>query len=244
MPVPTGPLRLLFTTSWTAVWASAGIALHAVTGDGDRFRWMERKWAEVLARAWGMEVRVVGAERMDPAGTYVVMANHQSHTDIVALFCALPVVPGFLAKKELRRVPFLGRAMEVGGHVFIDRRQRAQAFEALEDAAKAVRAGATIVVFPEGTRGDRPEIGPLKKGGFHLAMRAGVPLVPVGLRGTARILPKHTRMIRPGTVEVHIGEPILPEEITAMGLEALMARVRNALAMLADMPLGEGPRRR
>ena len=129
------------------------------------------------------------------------MANHLSHVDIVALFIALPMNVGFLAKKELRRVPFLGQAMVAGGHVFIDRARRERAVQALDDAAQQVAAGASIVVFPEGTRGDEERVQAFKKGGFHLARQANVPIVPVGIRGTRGIMTRDELVIRPGECE-------------------------------------------
>jgi 1-acyl-sn-glycerol-3-phosphate acyltransferase len=239
----SGTLRLLFTGSWTASVAAGLIGVHALTGDGERFRRLERTWADVLATAWGMRVSSYGAEQLDPRGTYIFMANHQSHTDIVALIVALPLVPGFLAKKELRSVPILGSAMDVGGHVFIDRSQRAKAIEAIDEAARVVRGGASIVVFPEGTRHEREAVSTFKKGGFHLALRAGVPVVPIGLRGTRALLPRHSRMIRSGDVSVHIGAPILPETLETLGLDGTMQRVRRDIAALAAMPIDDTPRK-
>ena len=107
--------------TWTVGMCTAGISVYTVTRDRPLFRRMTRMWAEGLARGWGMNVRAEGAEQLDPAGPYIFLANHLSHTDIVALFVGLPVDVGFLAKEELRRIPFLGQAMVAGGHVFIDR---------------------------------------------------------------------------------------------------------------------------
>jgi 1-acyl-sn-glycerol-3-phosphate acyltransferase len=218
--------------------------VHALTRDGEHVRRMSRAWAAGLARGWGMQVRVHGASQLDPVGTYVFMANHQSHVDIVALILALPRVPGFLAKKELRRVPFFGAAMEVGGHVFVDRNAHARAVEAIEEAARVVREGASIVVFPEGTRHDREAVSLFKKGGFHLALAAGVPIVPIGLRGTRAMLPRHSKMIRPGDVDVHIGAPIPAGELAALGVEGAVTRVRTDVAALAAMPLDDTPQPR
>src|SRR5258706_10316123 len=120
------------------------------------------------------------------------MANHQSQVCVAAFISSLPMVPGFLAKAELRNVPIFGRAMERGGHVFVDRGQHARAVAAIAAAAADIRKGGSIVIFPEGTRSSRREVLPFKKGGFHLASRARVPVVPIGIRGTAAILGKHS----------------------------------------------------
>jgi len=230
-----GVANTAFGAWWTALMVTTCGVHAAAVGDRATFVRMQRLWAQGLARFWGMQVRSFGTDRLDPSATYVVMSNHQSHVDIPALFVALPVVPGFLAKKELRKVPFLGTALELGGHVLIDRRKRVDAFRALEDAAQQVRAGATLVVFPEGTRSNGGSLGSFKKGGFHLARQAGVAIVPVGIRGSGSILPKHGRLVRPGEVEVHVGTPIAPEEIAKLEVRELMARVRKEIALLSEL---------
>jgi len=212
-----------------------GVGAYGVTGSRPMFRRMTRFWADGLARGWGMRVHAHGAEQLDPEGTYVFMANHLSHVDIVALFVALPVNVGFLAKKELRSVPFLGAAMVAGGHVFIDRRKHTSARQALSAAADEVKRGASLVVFPEGTRGTDEVIQSFKKGGFHLARQSGVHVVPVGLRGTRTIMGRNDMVMRPGEVHVHIGAPLDPGRFE--DASALSEEVRLRVAKLAAMPL-------
>ena len=197
-----------------------------------RFQRDTLAWARGVTKGVGIDVRKTGAQ-LDPGGTYVLMANHQSHVDIVALICALPMVPGFLAKSELRKVPFFGRAMEVGGHVFIERGKHDRAVEAIEAAARDLRPGSAILVFPEGTRSRRREVMPFKKGGLHLARLAGVPIVPIGVRGTADVLPKHEKSMIGGVCEVHIGEPI---ETAGRELDSLLGEVRARICELSGLP--------
>lgn len=213
---------------------SVAVPLYSVTRDRPQFQRFQHVWAEGLARVWGMQVSAHGAERLDPSGTYVFMANHLSHVDIVALFLALPMNVGFLAKRELRKVPFLAQAMVAGGHVFIDRKQRASAHNVMSEAARDVANGASLVVFPEGTRGRSESIQPFKRGGFHLARQANVPVVPVGIRGTRGILGREDYLIRPGRVEVHMGAPIAPNDFADVA--ALSDRVRTSVSELAAMP--------
>jgi 1-acyl-sn-glycerol-3-phosphate acyltransferase len=226
----------LFTFGWTAGLAGVALAKHVVTGDPGLVHAWTPLWARGLARAWDMPVRAFGQEHIVSGQPYVFMSNHQSHVDIVALFVALPILPGFLAKKELRRVPFLGPVMEVGGHVFIDRQRRHDAFKVLEEAAGQVRDGKPIVIFPEGTRSDGAAIYRFKKGGFHLARKAGVPVVPVGVRGTSAVLPKHANLLRGRPVEVHIGEPLPADLVKALSVEDLMTRVRSTICDLSGLP--------
>lgn len=234
---PRAVANVLFTTSFTAAMSAYAIGWQLVREDPALFRKHTRAWARGLARGIGLDVRAYGTGRIDPERTYVLMANHQSHVDIVALINALPMVPGFLAKAELRKIPLFGRAMRVGGHVFVDRARHSAARAAIAAAAEDVRRGTSIVVFPEGTRSRRREVLPFKKGGFHLAKLARVPLVPIGIRGTADILPKYSSTLLPGRCEVHVGEPIEVDRVEALPLPELMDEVRRTIGELSALPL-------
>jgi 1-acyl-sn-glycerol-3-phosphate acyltransferase len=235
MPLLRSVANVGHALGWTAFMSSLGVSIYTVTGNRPVFRRMTRFWAEGLARGWGMEVEAEGNHHVDPNGTYVFMANHLSHVDIVALFVALPINVGFLAKKELKKIPFLGQAMVAGGHVFIDRKKRQSALKAMEEAAVDVAAGASLVVFPEGTRGTTETIQPFKKGGFHLARQAGVPIVPVGVIGTRDILPRDGLALKPGKVTVRVGAPIDPAAYP--DTDELAEVTRAKVGELARMPL-------
>jgi 1-acyl-sn-glycerol-3-phosphate acyltransferase len=156
---------------------------------------------------------------------------------VLALYRALPYIFGFVAKKQLFSVPFFGGVMRAVRCVPVDRQRRVEAMGAMREAAQTVAAGTTINVFPEGTRSPGDRIAPLKKGPFYLAQLAGVPVVPVGIRGTAALMPRQNTGIRPGVVEVHVGEPIAPPPPEdTKGRKALMARVREELSRLAAVP--------
>ncbi len=228
-------LNLIFLGLWTAFQVTYAVTMGVLLRDAEFFRRQQAIWARGLLRFWGVELVVTGAEHMTP-GSYVVMANHLSYVDIVVLFLALPICPGFLAKAELTRIPFLSQALRSGGHVVIDRGTRAGAMAAIESAAEQVRGGKTVLIFPEGTRGDDDTIGDFKKGGFYLAKAAKVPILPVGVRGTRAIFPRRSLLIRPGKVEVHIGAPIAPPEIEATEMAPLVAALRERLMSLAAMP--------
>jgi 1-acyl-sn-glycerol-3-phosphate acyltransferase len=216
---------------------SVAVPVYTVTGDRRRFQKFQRFWAEGLAKAWGMDVSAVGVEQLDPSQTYVFMANHLSHADIVALFVALPMNVGFLAKKELSKVPFLAQAIYAGGHVLVDRQDNSSAVNSMTAAAQDVANGCSLVIFPEGTRAGSEVIQPFKKGGFHLARQANVPLVPVGIRGTRAVMGREELVVRPGRVEVHVGKPVRPSDFESPA--SCSDYVRRQVSELAAMPYAE-----
>jgi 1-acyl-sn-glycerol-3-phosphate acyltransferase len=227
----------LVTFSWTGVMATYVVGYQMVHPDARALERHSQKWARGLARGWGVSIHAYGVDRIPSDSGCVLIANHQSYADIVALFLALPFPPVFLAKQELREVPVFGRAMEIGGHVFIDRAEHASAVETIEAAARKLRPGHPLLVFPEGTRGLREEVDHFKKGAFHLARHAGVPIVPIGLRGSRAVWPREARAAMPGEISVHVGEPISAAEVMSSDIEDLVARVRERVAELAAMPL-------
>lgn len=226
-------LKYTRTMGWTGAMSLLAVARQIPRADASLFQRDTRRWARGVAAIVGIDVTAIGLEHLDPGGTYVLMANHQSHADIPVLVNALPMVPGFLAKAELRRVPLLGRAMEVGGHVFVERGEKARAISTIERTAKDIRESGSIVIFPEGTRSRRREVMPFKKGGFHLATIARVPIVPIGLRGTADILPKNGKHLMAGSCEVHVGAPIPTDD---RPLDGLIDEVRARICELAALP--------
>jgi len=227
----------IFFGLWTAFMVTFAVSTGAVIGDPEFFKRMQRYWALGLTRFWGVELEVHGVENMRKDMSYVVMANHASYADIVALFVALPVIPGFMAKRELLRIPFLGAALRAGGHVIVERGgQHDKAIKVIEQAARQVREGKTVLIFPEGTRSDSRTVGDFKSGGFRLARSAGVPIIPVGLRGTGDIGPKHSLLFWPGKVEVHIGEPMDPSDVQALEFPVLVRQVRGRIITLSGTP--------
>ena len=172
----------------------------------ERARWFGRRVVEVL----GIDLVATGAERVPPGRAYVYMSNHQSHLDIPMLYATLPSPTiRMLGKKELFRIPLWGQALRAAEFIEVDRSNHVRAVKSIERAGELLRAGVSIWIAPEGTRSRDGRIGPLKKGGFHLALETGTPIVPVAIRGTIDILPRGSRVMQTGkTVEVTIGAPL------------------------------------
>lgn len=150
----------------------------------------------------------------------IFYSNHRSHYDIPTLMFTIPRPLYFLAKKELKSVPFLGWGMMAVGMIFIDRKDRASAIQSMERAGRQIKRGKSIVTFPEGTRSGNKKLLPFKKGAFHLAKSQKIPLVPIAISGTENILPKHGKL-KSGRVRLTMGTPIHPDEMEKMTIEEL-----------------------
>jgi 1-acyl-sn-glycerol-3-phosphate acyltransferase len=220
-----GPLNTAFSLSFTLAMSEAAIASSLLDPSGVTTRRLARFWGRNMCRVCGIEVSTEGGNDVEWTRPVIVMANHQSYFDIPVLYAALPEPFGMLAKQELFRLPVFSAAMRGMRCVPIDRGNRRQSFESLRQAAEQVRSGNSIVVFPEGTRSPDGRIQELKKGPFHLAEMARVPIVPVGIRGTRQALARDGVLVRSAKVHVSIGAPIL----TGKGGQGARDRTRDAV---------------
>jgi 1-acyl-sn-glycerol-3-phosphate acyltransferase len=198
-------------------------------GRGSVFDMAPRWWARIIAWSAGMRVVTHGRERIDASKPHIYVANHVSIMDIPAILHAVPD-HGFVAKRELSKVPLFGPAARAVGVVYIDRENRKSAFAAYEEAADKVRAGSSVIVFPEGTRGSAYGLRPFKKGPFVLAIRSGVPIIPVIIHGTIEVTPNGTLDVTPGTVHVHLLDPVPTAGLSYEDRNALADTVRQRMA--------------
>lgn len=233
--------RTAFSYGWTALVSVGAIGSQTLRPSAASMTRIERRWARVLIRSWKMNLQMEGLDRFPRDRVCVVVANHQSYLDVVALFAVLPETPVFLAKRELERAPLFGRAMKMAGHVFVDRGKHESAMESMERAARELEPGQPLAIFPEGTRATAPVIRPFKKGAFHLAKSAGACIVPIGIHGSLEAWPRSELTPLPNrTVRMRVGTPIEPSAIAGMELDALIARTRAEIAALAELPLLDG----
>jgi 1-acyl-sn-glycerol-3-phosphate acyltransferase len=181
-------------------------------------------WARAQLRAIRAQLDVHGAEHVQSGRPYVIIANHVSNLDPIALFAAVPTGMTYVAKNELLKVPIFGPIIRRTGAVFVDRGNSARAVQSMQAAADRVRAGQSVLVFPEGTRSRDAHLRPFKKGGFLLAQQSGVEILPVVLQGTSDLLPYGARVPRSGG---RIRATILPPTPTTnVTVEALIATVQ------------------
>ena len=188
-----------------------------------------RWWSRSVMWAAGIKVLVHGLEHDNDAEPRIFASNHVSWFDVAGLAKVLPRHK-FVAKAELFKVPIFGRAMRAAGMVEIQRENRKAAFGAYEVAAERIRQGNSVVVFPEGTRGHDYRLRPFKKGPFVLAIAAGVPVVPIIVHGTIEILRKGSFRVHPGTIDIHLLEPVSTTTVDYDHREALMQAVRTRMA--------------
>jgi 1-acyl-sn-glycerol-3-phosphate acyltransferase len=188
-------------------------------------------WSRAIVRYAEIELDVSGLEHAPLDEAFVVMSNHRSHYDIPVLFQALrPRRLRMVAKTELFRVPIWAGAMRAAGFVEVNRSNRIAAVRSLDRAREAIRAGTSIWIAPEGTRGSGAELGPFKKGGFHLAAGAEARILPIAVLGTERILPAGgTRVTDAQRIQIRVQAPVDAREHHGSNFKSLMALVRERI---------------
>ena len=225
-------LVLFFTTILHASAAIIAGLFRVKNRRGGIYDWSGTDWSRDILSAAGTPVVASGLEHIPRDQPVIYASNHSSMFDIWALFATLPGSVRFVAKRELFRIPVLGRAMLAVGHVPIDRTARKRAFEAYDEAARMIRGGTSVVVFPEGTRSRTGELLPFKNAPFGLAIAAQVPIVPVYVHHTFEILPKGAWRLRPRPIRLVVGQPIPTAGLRPEDRERLRDAVRAAMVAL------------
>jgi 1-acyl-sn-glycerol-3-phosphate acyltransferase len=196
---------------------------------GKLFRYLSKRYAGLALWMPGVTVEPRGVSRVDPDKGYIFMSTHTSHLDSPALAIALPQPTFWVFKKELAKIPVFGWVLLALGQVMVDRSNAKQARESIGQAGRELTGSLSILIYPEGTRSKDGKLQPLKKGGFHLALGAGIPIVPVRITGSYDLLPRGALTVRPGRVVVELFDPIPTAGKTEADIPGLMERVRAAL---------------
>lgn len=204
---------------------------------GKVFRFMSKWYGRTTLWASGIRWRTTFEEDLTGAGNFVLMPNHQSLFDIPLLLATLPGETRFLAKQSLFRIPVWGWALRTGGFIPVDRDNRSRAGDTFKSAIDGLGEGVSILLFPEETRTADGRLQEFKRGGFLLALRSGLPVVPVGIDGTYRARPKGSFLIRPGRVTVHYGRALSSEGLSLRNKGELMSAVRREISRLANLEI-------
>ncbi len=226
---------------YTIVCGAISIVLGMIFRSGGPSHWLARTWSWLILTTCGVRVSLTGLENLEKDRHYIFAANHQSIYDIPILFAWLPFSFRILYKESLNRVPFMGWHLYFCGHISVDRSNPVRARQSLERAAKKIQRGTSVVIFPEGTRNENGSIGRFKQGSFLLAIKSGVPVVPITISESWRIMKKGEVTVHPGTVTVHVERPIsvqgLKEEsATAV---ALAKQVHDIVASNYETPTAQ-----
>jgi 1-acyl-sn-glycerol-3-phosphate acyltransferase len=218
--------------------ASATLAVAVVRSNARLIDHIIRLWARLLVRGAGIDLRVEGTEVIDPQQRYILVANHHSYFDIPCIFAAIPQPIRFMAKVSLFKIPIFGWAIGRAGFIPIDRKNRRTAVKSFELAVDRIRKGNTVVVFPEEGRSRERAMRPFQRGGFLLALRSGLPILPVAIDGTFDVFRAGAKRVTPGRVTIRVGTPIPTAERTVRDKGQLLEESR---AQITRMLYGEQP---
>lgn len=191
-----------------------------------------RMWGRMLCRLAGVRVRLTGTENLQEGRTYIFVGNHASQYDIFSFQGYFPHDFRWVAKKELFRIPVFGAAMRRAGLVAIDRSKGRDAMKSLNQAAQQISRGTSVLIFPEGTRSISGDLQPFKTGAIALAIKAGVPVVPIGFAGSYNILPKGRLLANAGEIVIRIGKPISIDGYTLRDKQLLAEHLHDLVAEL------------
>jgi 1-acyl-sn-glycerol-3-phosphate acyltransferase len=227
-----GPLFAL----WTTFCGSLSLLVSLVEKSGRLQHRIAQSWARGSLILSGAHLTVLGAENLRKYPVAVYASNHTSYMDTPVIFSTLPFQFRILAKKELWTIPFIGWHLNRSGQLPIDTVNTHATLSSLGAAARALRAGMPLFVFPEGGRTSTGELQPFLSGAAFLAIRAQVPVVPIALSGVYELLPIHTRHFYPCPVTLSVGEPIPTQGMTIRQADELTARLRTAIDAMRTQP--------
>ena len=189
-------------------------------------------WAGILVFLSGVKVDIKGVENIPPP-PFILMSNHKGAFDIPVLQAKLPIQYRWIARKGLFTIPVIGWAMRLAGYIPIDRANSKSAYRSIEEGAGRIKHGVSVLIFPEGGRNETDELLQFKRGGILLAEKSGVPIVPISIKGTEKIMPMHKYSIRGGAVKVRIGHAIETKDKDGARLtQEVRAAIEKGLASI------------
>lgn len=221
------PLTFLFSVS--------AIISTLFDSSGRLYARHARLWARMGLAMNGISITLAGTEHL-PDGPVIFMSNHQSNFDILALLAAVPRQIHWIAKKELFEIPVFGPSMRRGGYIPLDRGDGRKALQSMDEAAATIRQGKSVVIFPEGTRSPDGNLLPFKRGGFILARKAAVPVIPITINGSGIINPAGQIRLYSGNIHITLHSPlVIPSELRRSEAETwIMENVQGAIESVLE----------
>ena len=230
------PFYLISLVINTFLLGSLIIILSPLDRSGNFVHYIGKFWSRLNIYLGFCRVKVRGKEHLDPERAYIVMPNHQSFFDVLALIAYLPLQLRWVVKAEIRKTPLFGYALQRMGHIYVDRVRGDSIRRSIEKAAHKVKGNTSVVFFPEGARSEDGRLLKFRKGGFILAQKSGCPILPITLNGSRFVLPKNTLDLMPGKIEIRIHRPI--ESPKALGLDDTLLAVEKAIREGLDLDYG------
>ena len=229
----------VFLALYMGIVGPPALVAAMLTGRAGHVFTLGRFGASAVRRLLGLRLETSGLEHVVGDRPTVYCINHRSHVDVVAFEALFPRCPRLrgLYKAEMGKLPVLGRALRLVGFVAVERANRASAIASVDAAAERLRAGDSFLLAPEGTRARTDELLPFKKGGFVMAIKAQVPVVPVALHGTAEAMPRGRFWVKPSVIRVEVGEPIPTTGLTLDDRDRLTTTVRDRMQAMLQRPL-------
>jgi 1-acyl-sn-glycerol-3-phosphate acyltransferase len=204
-------IKIVLVIILTIVISTLAILSGLVERSGNLYHWLAKRWSQGILFVCGIKLEVAGLDRLDRKRNYIYISNHASQLDIPSIIAGIPDQIRIVYKRELTKIPIFGWSLGWNRtYIGIDRARGHDAVQSLEKAAEKIRTGTSVLLFAEGTRSVDGRLQPFRRGPFNLAVKSGVPVVPVSINGSHRALPKHSMRITPGTIRLRLGDPIQP----------------------------------
>lgn len=233
------PFYLVFLILNTIAVCLTIIIISPFDKKGNTVHYIGKFWSLLNIFLSGTRLTIRGKEKINTNLTHIVMSNHQSLFDVWALIGKIPLQIRWIVKAEIRKIPVFGYTLERMGHIYVDRKKRAAAYISLETAAGKIKNGTSVIIFPEGTRSNDGHLLKFRMGGIIMALKSGVPILPVTVNGSRFVLPKNTLALMPGKIEVVVGDMIDASTYDENNKNELMEKIRSAIHENLDLEYGK-----
>jgi 1-acyl-sn-glycerol-3-phosphate acyltransferase len=238
-------MKSLFRTirvAWLCLWAGIATIILGIpvmlagmlSRTGNLAFSISKIWAYTILAVSFVSTEIKNKEKLLKGASYIIISNHQSHFDILALVTTLGIQFRWIIKKEILKIPIFGYALYASRNIFIDRSNTTRAIESINKGIDRLPKGVSVMVFAEGTRSPDGQIHGFKKGGFVTAITRKIPILPVTVNGSRRVLPKGSLVVKPGKIQVVIGDPIDTSGYTTDTASELIDKTRQAIIVNFD----------